>query len=101
MPDKITIGHTDGSSTVIDSQALIINPGQQINVMGLDFNKFGGWENVVGQTPGYNTSYCGKLKEQGYLLRSQIVNSLSVYNWDFDKNPNPEIIIISKDGVNI
>lgn len=73
----------------------VLNEKQQICVLSIDFDQYPvTFENVN------NVFYhkAGKLNAQQPALCQQIINSLNFDKWDFDKFPNPEIVIITNNN---
>lgn len=69
-----------------------LNDEQQFAVIAIDFKD--GIE--LGEHEGINYDQIGKLEEQGFIFQQQIHNSLLSESWDFEKYPNPEVVLITK-----
>lgn len=77
-------------------QQFVINPKQQIMVVAMDFDKHGAV--VEPETDGAQAMHLGKLSELQPIFSQQLSNSmhLSENPWDWDKFPNPEIILLNR-----
>jgi hypothetical protein len=71
----------------------VLNNSQQFAVIAADFDS-GIIE--LGAHSGIEYFNAGKLRDQSVIFQHQIVNSLTMDAWDFEENPNPEIVIITK-----
>jgi len=73
-----------------------LNNRQQFAVIDIDFEQYGGWENVMAENPHVEYTYLGKLTTLGVIMKSQLINSLHLQKWDFEKARNPEILLLSR-----
>lgn len=75
----------------------VLNANQQLIVLDADFDvtpmEFG--SSVMQDGRRAVTKNMGKLNEQNTIFRCQIENSLQIDEWDFEKMPNPEILIVT------
>ena len=94
--EMLTIPHTSGKETIVPYCQFVLNEDQQFACIAIDFDKYGGWKSFFCENEYVEYAYRGKLSQQGGIFESQVINSLKVEGWDFEKNPDPEIIIITK-----
>lgn len=80
-----------GSDITIPFCQYQINDRQQFVVLAINFDKqiFS-----LGDHDGIEYTRMGKLNEQSTIFELQVINSLRIDQWDFDKYPNPEIVLI-------
>lgn len=69
-----------------------MNEERQFAVIAIDFSD--GIE--LGNYDGIEYLQMGKLEDQHVIFQSQVFNSLRIDEWDFEKFPNPEIVLITK-----
>lgn len=96
MPiQKFTIKCSDSGSVPpidVDMVQYNLNANQQFIVLSVDFNKYPvEFENYAG----IEYDKLGKLQDQSTIFQQQIINSLTLDNWNFDACANPEIVIMT------
>ncbi len=69
-----------------------LNKTQQYAVIAIDFSE--GVE--LGDHDGIEYVSLGKLQDQNVIFEAQINNSLRIQEWDFEKYPNPEVVLIAR-----
>ena len=85
---------------VIDTytyEQYVLNDKQQFCVIGGNTDKWGGAENIIDKNAAPHILYqsIGKLDDQNFIFRQQIINSLRINNWNFVENPNPDIVLLT------
>lgn len=92
--DIFQVKNEDGTMENVPCVQFEISKIQQIMVIAVDFERRKDIK-VMGGFPDIDTQLIGKLEQQNTILEIQITNSLAKYQWDFEKYPNPEIILIT------
>ncbi|MFM9952382.1 MAG: hypothetical protein ACKV1O_30915 [Saprospiraceae bacterium] len=78
-----------------------LNPDQQFAVVATDFHNYGGFENVIVETHEVLPEYLGKLSEQNFVFEQRTICSLALEDWDFEKYPDPEIVLLNRKITNV
>lgn len=69
-----------------------LNEKQQVVIFGMDFDAES--IQIENDDPTKDYQRMGKLESLSVIFSAQLTNSLVRDNWDFDKYPNPEVMII-------
>lgn len=95
MIQTIVVHSTDGSMSITTAQVSFqINDKQSIAVIGMPDDSYPELDEE--SQPDFEYMRLGKFEEQGFPMNRIIINSLNIELWDWDKYPNPEIILITK-----
>lgn len=78
----------------------VLNRDQQIVCIGsdIDLKIYGGIENMLMPVKGVKNTYLGQLENIEIIFAIQIKNSLYNVGWNYDKYPNPYIILLTKES---
>lgn len=79
-------------SVTIPYAQYAINDHQIVNVIPLPVEL----ATAIEAEEGFETIHWGALSDLGLIMACQCRNSLEMDNWDFEKYPNPEIVILSR-----
>lgn len=74
----------------------VLNEKQQIAIVGIDFDAHGGYKAFHKDREGVQGSHMGKLEDLSFIVQNHAVNSLHNVEWDFDRWPNPEVVLLTK-----
>lgn len=66
------------------------------SVLGLDFDEFKSYTNILESVPGTIVKPIGKLDNLPASVASSLYEVLSNDEWDFIAFPNPEVVLITK-----
>jgi hypothetical protein len=88
----MAIADPAGTIHQIEYRQYVMNEHQQFAVLDLDREKL---PVNVEPVDGIEYSFIGKLSEQSFVFRQQIINSLTIEHWDFPKCQDPEILLIT------
>jgi len=88
----LELDHPVKGKIKVPARQYIMNEHQQFAVIAVDFSEGIELDGHVG----FVYDCLGKLENQQIIFNSQIVNSLMNDEWDFEKYPNPEIVIINQ-----
>jgi hypothetical protein len=95
--DIFEIKNADGSIDEVPCCLFQMNDQQICYVIGCDFTALGSVDHIVSrQSPDWESVMMGKLDEQNFIFKQQLINSLCIQEWDFKSYPNPEIIMFTK-----
>lgn len=81
-----------GTVHQVEFRQFVLNRYQQFACLGFDRGKI---PIAVEPITGIDYTFIGKLSEQGTIFHQQVINSLLKDDWDFEKYPNPEILLIT------
>lgn len=87
----LELEHPEKGLLKVPYRQYTLNETQQFAVIAIDF-----LEGIdLGDHEGIKYDQMGKLQEQNFIFNRQIINSLTIEEWDFDTYPNPEIVLIT------
>ena len=96
--DAFMIRNEDGTMESVPAAQFELSRTQQFLVIGIDFTATGYRAESV---PGVDVVLMGKLSEVNVIFQCQVINSLEKMYWNFIKYPDPFIIMMTDNRVDI
>lgn len=90
--EAFAIKNEDGSVSYAPAAQFVLNEKQQFLVIGIDFDATGYSPQSV---PGVEVQCIGALSEQTIIFQNQVINSLNLVRWNFEKHPDPQVIMLT------
>jgi len=94
MIEQFAMPNEAGEIQLVQMCQLQLNEYQIAVLIGGEFPEDADRFKIETGDPRIESTHWGKLSEINFIMRQQIYNSLQLQGWDFEKDPDPELIFL-------